>query len=165
MSPEKNQEYFCDGLSEELIGALTKLEGLRVASRTSAFQFKGHQEDIRRIGQHLNVGTILEGSVRKAGNKLRITAELINSADGYHLSSEKYDREMEDVFSIQEEIARMIVDTLKIKLVGPPSESLIKVYTKNPEAYILYLKGRYYWSQRHRDGLQKSIEYFQQAHS
>ncbi|MFQ5640839.1 MAG: protein kinase, partial [bacterium] len=126
MSPEKDQEYFCDGMAEELIDALTKLEGLKVASRTSAFQFKGKEISIKKIGKELEVNQVLEGSVRKAGNRLRITAQLINVADGYHLWSEKYDRELEDVFAIQDDIAETIVNTLKVKLVGEKEVPLIK---------------------------------------
>ena len=108
MSQEKDQDYFCEGMAEEIINALTKLEGLKVASRTSAFQFKGQSQDVRRIGDALNVKTVLEGSVRTAGNRLRVMAQLINIADGYHLWSERYDRQMEDVFDIQDEISQAI---------------------------------------------------------
>ena len=113
LSNDPDQEYFCDGMAEEIINALTKIETLRVVARTSCFAFKGKNEDIRTIGDKLNVSSILEGSVRKAGNRLRITAQLINVADGYHLWSEKYDRNMEDVFAIQDEISLTIVDKLK----------------------------------------------------
>ncbi len=181
MSPLKDHEYFCDGLAEELINALTKIHGLRVAARTSAFQYKSHQADIREIGRQLNVGTILDGSVRKAGKRLRITAELISASDGYHLWSEKYDRDMEDIFYIQDEIARTIVQTLHLKLVGATGQSyerdvaesydrldehlakLVRRYTDNMEAYNLYLKGRHYWKFRTHSGLNKSLEYFQEA--
>jgi TolB-like protein/Tfp pilus assembly protein PilF len=163
MSPQKDQEYFCDGMAEELINALTKLEGLRVVSRTSAFQFKGKAFDIRKIGEQLNVASVLEGSVRKTGDRLRITAQLINVVDGFHLWSEKYDREMKDVFDIQDEISRAIVDALKIKLVGEAATRLVKRYTENLEAYTLYLKGRYYWNKRTEPGLTKGIEYFEKA--
>ncbi len=163
MSGQKDQEYFCDGMAEELINALTQVKGLRVVSRTSAFQFKGKTEDIRKIGEKLNVDTVLEGSVRKAGDRLRITAQLINVVDGFHLWSEKYDRKMEDVFAIQDEIARTIVNTLKIKLVGETEVPLIKRYTQNLEAYNLYLKGRYFWNKRHEGGMQQAMECFKQA--
>src|SRR5262245_30761374 len=181
MSPQKDHDYFCDGLAEELITALTKIQDLRVASRTSAFQYKKHQADIREIGRQLNVETILDGSVRKSGNRLRITAELINTADGYHLWSEKYDRDMEDIFFIQDEIAGTIVQTLHLKLVGSAEQGyvkdvsdsfdrleqlapkLVRRYTDNIEAYNLYLKGRHFWKFRTHAGLNKSLEYFQQA--
>ncbi len=106
MSPEKDQDYFCEGMAEELINALAGLEGLRVAARTSSFKFKGRARDETEVGSQLKVGTILEGSVRKAGNRLRVTAQLINVGDGFHLWSERYDRDLDDVFAIQDEIAR-----------------------------------------------------------
>jgi TolB-like protein len=124
MSPQNDQEYFCEGMAEELINALTKVARLQVASRTSAFQFKGKGYDIGKIGKELNVHSVLEGSIRKAGNKLRITAQLINVSDGYHLWSEKYDRDMEDIFAIQDEISLAIVDNLKVKLLWRPTASI-----------------------------------------
>ncbi|MEE8112753.1 MAG: hypothetical protein V3T23_00220, partial [Nitrososphaerales archaeon] len=163
MSADPENEYFSDGMTEELINVLSKVEGLRVASRTSAFAFKGKQEDIREIGDKLNVTTILEGSVRKAGSKLRITAQLINIADGYHLWSQTYERDMEDVFAIQDEISRTIVGKLKVKLVGGRDRPLVKRYTDNLEAYNLYLKGRFYWNKWTEEGGRKAIEFFQRA--
>jgi len=163
LSAEKDQQYFCDGMTEELINAFTKVEGLRVVSRTSAFQFQGQHTDIRRIGQQLGVGAILDGSVRKSGSRIRITAELINVQDGFHLWSERYDREIADVFDIQDEIARTIVDTLKLELVGPKESNLVPRYTDNQEAYNLYLKGRYHWNKRSREGLERAIDYFNEA--
>ena len=163
MSPQKDQEYFCEGLAEELINALTRIEGLQVASRTSSFQFKEEKLDVREIGRKLNVKTVLEGSVRKAGNRLRITAQLVNVADGYHLWSERFDRDMEDIFAIQDEISLAIIDKLKIKLLGKEKKMLVKRHTENQEAYNLYLKGRYFWNRRHEIGFKKSIDYFQQA--
>jgi TolB-like protein len=117
MSGDKDNEYFSDGLAEEIINALTKLPGLKVTARTSAFAFKGKHEDIRRIGEALTVAHILEGSVRRAGNRVRVTAQLIAIADGCHLWSERYDREMNDIFAIQDEISQAIVDVLKVKLI------------------------------------------------
>jgi TolB-like protein/tRNA A-37 threonylcarbamoyl transferase component Bud32/Tfp pilus assembly protein PilF len=163
LSADKEQEYFCDGMAEEIINALTQVEGLHVVARTSAFFFRGKEIDIREIGRKLNVGAVLEGSVRKAGNRLRITAQLVNVADGYHLWSERYDREMEDVFAIQEEISLSIVDKLKGKLLKEEKVKLVKRYTDNPEAYNLYLKGRYFWNRRYEGGLQKAVECFQEA--
>ena len=122
VSADPENEYFSDGLSEELINALTKLEGLHVVARTSAFRFRGKEIDIRDVGKQLNVGTVLEGSVRKSGNRLRITAQLINVADGYHLWSERYDRELVDVFAIQDEISQAIVNTLEVQLLGKRAE-------------------------------------------
>jgi len=163
LSPQKDQEYFCDGMAEELINSLTKIKDLRVVARTSAFSFKGKEIDVREIGKKLSVNTILEGSVRKAGNRLRITAQLINVADGYHLWSERYDRDIEDVFAIQDEISLAIVDKLKLKLLKEEKANLLKRYTDNLEAYQLYLKGRYFWNKRFEIGLKKGLEYFQQA--
>ena len=120
MSAQRDQEYFCEGMAEELINALTKVEGLQVASRTSSFQFKGKNEDIRGIGERLRVECVLEGSVRKSGNKLRITAQLIKVADGYHLWSDRFDRDMEDIFAIQDEIAATIVQTLRTNMIRTP---------------------------------------------
>lgn len=163
MSPQKDQEYLCEGMAEELINALTKVAKLQVASRTSAFQFKGKGYDIGKIGKKLNVHSVLEGSIRKAGNKLRITAQLINVSDGYHLWSEKYDRDMEDIFTIQDEISLAIVDNLKVKLLRGEKEKLVKRYTDNLEAYSLYLKGRYYWNSLTPEGWEKSFECYQRA--
>jgi TolB-like protein/Tfp pilus assembly protein PilF len=163
MSPEKDQDYFCEGMAEELINVLTKVARLQVASRTSAFQFKGKGYDISEIGKKLNVHSVLEGSIRKAGNKLRITAQLINVSDGYHLWSEKYDRDMEDIFAIQDEISLAIVDNLKVKLLRGEKEKLVKRYTDNLEAYSLNLRGRYYWNSLTPEGWEKSIECYQKA--
>ena len=135
MSPEKDQDYFCEGLAEELIDALAKLDGLRVVARTSAFQFSGRGHDLREVGEKLRVKTVLEGSVRKAGNRLRINAQLINAENGYHLWSERYDREMGDVFAVQDEIARSVVEKLRVELIGAQNAPLVKVATDNVEAY------------------------------
>jgi serine/threonine-protein kinase len=163
LSSQKDQEYFCDGIAEELTNALVNVEGLTVAAVTSSFQFKGKNQDVRKIGEQLDVSTVLEGSVRKAGNRVRITCQLINVADGYHLWSQTFDREMEDIFKIQDEISQAVVDALKIKLVASQKESLVRRYPENLEAYNLYLKGRYFWNKRYEVGLQKGMEYFQQA--
>ena len=163
MSPDPDNEYFSDGLSEELINALTHLRGLRVAARTSAFSFKGSRKSIPEIGKDLQVKTVLEGSVRRAGNRLRITAQLTNVADGYYLWSERYDREMEDVFAIQDEITQAIVDTLEVQLPGQASQELIRRHPGNLEAYSLYLKGRHCWSQRTPEAMRKGIGYFERA--
>jgi TolB-like protein len=163
MSSDKEDEYFSDGLTEELISALSQLQGLRVAARTSSFVFKGRTEDIGKIGAQLHVKTILEGSFRKAGNKLRISAQLINVASGFQLWSETYEREIQDVFTVQDEISRAIVSALKIKLTGEQSAQLTKRYTENTEAYQLYLKGRYYWNKRTEEELKKGIECFDEA--
>ncbi len=163
MSADPENEYFCDGLAEELIGALTKIENLRVVARTSAFSFKGKQADVREVGHKLNVTTVLEGSVRKAGNKLRITAQMVDVSDGFHLWSERYDRQLADIFDIQEEISLAIVAALKIKLLGDEQADLLKRGTNDTEAYQLYLKGRFFWNKRTEEALRKGIEYFNRA--
>ena len=142
MSQEQDQEYFCDGMAEELLDALSRIKDLRVAARTSSFSFKGQQRDIREIGDKLNAATVLEGSVRKAGKRLRITAQLINVADGYHVWSEKYDRELKDIFAIQDEIAGNIVRALRIMLSESEKHTLEELRTDNIEAYDYYLRGR-----------------------
>ena len=163
MSPEHDQEYFCDGMTEEIINVLTAVKGLKVVSRTSSFQYKGKAYDIREIGEKLNVQTVVEGSVRTAGNKLRITAQLIKVADGYHIWSQRYDREMTDVFEIQDEIAQAIVGNLKGKLVRGDQKPLVKKKTGNIEAYNSYLKGRHFLNQRNRAAILHSIECFEAA--
>ena len=163
MSPQKDQDYFCEGMAEELIDALARLDGLRVVARTSAFQFRGKGHDLREVGEKLNVKTVLEGSVRKAGNRLRINAQLISTDDGYHLWSERYDRDMEDVFAVQDEIAQSVVEKLKVKLLGVADEPLVKRLTDNLEAYNLWLKGRYYSGRASGGTLEKSLACFTQA--
>jgi len=116
MSPDRDQDYFCEGMAEEILNALTRIEGLRVAARTSSFQFKGRAADMRKVALELGVNTVLEGSVRKAGSQLRVTAQLISAGDGYHLWSERYDRGLEDVFAIQDDIATRITEALKLHL-------------------------------------------------
>jgi serine/threonine protein kinase/Tfp pilus assembly protein PilF len=162
MSPDPENEYFSDGLSEELINALTKIKDLHVVARTSSFAFKGEKVDIREVGQKLNVGTLLEGSVRKAGNRLRITAQLVKVEDGYHLWSERYDRSMEDVFAIQDEITEKIVDNLKATL-DMPRQIHEERRPENLEAYDLYLKGRYYWNKFSPEWAEKTISYYEQV--
>jgi serine/threonine protein kinase/tetratricopeptide (TPR) repeat protein len=163
MSPDRDQEYFCDGMAEELINALTHVDRLRVSSRTSSFQFKGGGQDIRDIGRKLGVRSVLEGSVRKAGARLRITAQLVSCADGCHIWSERFDRDMEDVFAIQDEISLAIVDALRPELLGEERAKLVRHPTADPEAYNLYLQGRWFWKKRTHDGLMKAIEYFERA--
>jgi TolB-like protein/Flp pilus assembly protein TadD len=166
MSPDQDQEYFSDGMTEEIINALTQLQDLRVAARTSCFAFKGETLDIAEVGAKLKVATVLEGSVRKAGSRLRITAQLVNVEDGYHLWSERYDREMEDVFTIQDDIARAIADRLQVTLAGGAGERLVEPPTESVEAYDLYLKGRFFVNRQVEvkgEGPRKGIEFFEQA--
>ena len=161
MSPEKDQDYFCEGLAEELIDALAQLDGLRVVARTSTFQFRGKGHDLREVGEKLTVTTVLEGSVRKAGNRLRINAQLINVRDGYHLWSKRYDREMDDVFAVQDEIARAVVTELKVRLLGPAETPLVTRPTESLEAYACYLHGRHYRFSRYE--VAKASECFEEA--
>jgi serine/threonine protein kinase len=160
---DPENEFFSDGMTEELISALARVEGLRVTSHTSTFAYKGKEIDVREIGQRLNVGAVLEGSVRRAGNRLRVTAQLINVADGYHLWTETYDRELADVFEVQDELSRSIVNTLRPKLVGVDSGPLVLPQTTSLEAYTLYLQGRFFWNKRNPLGHRRAIELFELA--
>ncbi len=163
MSDDPGYEYFSDGMTEEIIDALTRLKNLRVAARTSSFAFKGRPADIGEVGTQLNVATVLEGSVRKVGDRLRTTAQLVKVADGYHLWSERYDRELEDVFAIQDEIAGAIADKLQVELLGTEEKGLVKPQTENLEAYSLYLKGRSYHRKFTLPDCQLAIAAFQRA--
>ena len=163
MSPDLDDEYFSDGLTEELIGALAKVNGLHVTARTSAFAFKGENRDIRDIGIRLNVKTVLEGSVRREQDRVRITAQLISVEDGFHLWSESYDYELKSVLALQDTISRAIVSALQIQLSSQADEHIRVKTAVNPEAYDLYLKGRYYWARLNTGGFQQSIEAFQKA--
>jgi len=163
MSDDPSQEYFCDGITEEIINALAHVESLKVIARTSAFMFKGRLEDIREIGRKLDVNTLLEGSVRKSGNRIRITAQLIKVSDGSHLWSERYDRDLDDIFEIQDEISLAIVENLKVRLLGKEKVAIEKRHTENLEAYNLYLKGIYCTSLLTAEGYQEASEYFEQA--
>ncbi len=156
MSPEKDQEYFCEGMAEEILNTLAQVEGLRVAARTSSFRLRN--EAVSTIGEQLNVKTVLEGSVRKEGNNIRVTAQLNNAADSFHLWSKNYDRELKNVFAIQDEIAQAITNALQVKLMGEASAPLVKVYTENIEAYEQYLLGRYRWNQRGYPGKQTEVD-------
>ncbi len=163
MSPSQDNEWFSDGLAEEIINALTQIPGLKVIARTSSFAFRGKEQDITKIAEALRVRTILEGSVRRSGNRIRVTAQLIDASDGSHLWSERYDRDMTDVFAIQDEISQAIADKLRLQLTSANQRLLTRRYTKNPEAYQLYLKGRYCWNQRTEDAYKRGIQYFNQA--
>lgn len=163
LSPEPDSEYFSDGLTEELIHALSQLQNLRIVSRTSAFEFKGKTQDIRSIGDQLNVACIVEGSVRRHVEKLRVSAQLVNVSDGYCLWSQRFDRELKDVFAVQDEIAQTIADTLKVRLETDPQSALVRRRTENIRAYDLYLRGRYQWNKRSPEGFQRALEYFQAA--
>jgi adenylate cyclase len=163
LSPAKDREYLCDGIAETLINALSRIQELRVPAATSAFSFKGKGADIKEIGQKLAVEAVLEGSIQIAGERLRVNAQLINVNDGYHLWSDKYDRSVEDIFAVQDDIAQKIVDALKIKLLAEEQRQVIKRHTENREAYDLYMQGVYLLSRRGKKNLEKAVEYFQGA--
>lgn len=163
LSADPGNQYFCDGLAEELINGLAKLDQIRVVARTSAFSFKGKGKDVRDIGRKLKVSTVLEGSVRKSGNRLRITAQLINAANGYHLWSERYDTEMQDILDVQDEITLAIVGALKLKLLGKEKSAILKHHTENSQAYLFYLKGQYYRWKTEPEEFRKCCEYFERA--
>ena len=166
MSAEKDQEYFSDGMAEELINGLAQIPGLRVTGRTSAFSFKGKNEDLRVIGQKLNVGAILEGSVRKAGNRVRITAQLVNAADGFHLWSEAYDRTLDDIFAVQEDIARSVTGALRVALAVEPGTGLrSRGGSDNVKAYNAYLQAEYFFKRANwsKGDLEKALGYYEQA--
>jgi adenylate cyclase len=164
MSADPENEYFSDGITEELLNALVRVEGLQVTSRTSSFAFKGKNDDIRDIAIQLNVDKVLEGSVRKAGNRVRITAQLINAADGYHIWSESYDRNLTDIFEVQDEISGIIANKLRENLSPAQQEQqLVKAPTKNVTAYTYYLKGLHFWNKLTPADNRKAIECFEQA--
>ncbi|MBK8983587.1 MAG: tetratricopeptide repeat protein [Ignavibacteria bacterium] len=164
MSADPENEYFSDGITEELLNAFTKVDGLQVTSRTSAFAFKGKNSDIREIGIQLNVDRILEGSVRKAGNRVRITAQLINTADGYHVWSENFDRDITDIFEVQDEISSIIVNKCRENLSAKEhEEKILKAPTQNLEAYTLYLKGLHFYNKITPKNVKKAIEFFENA--
>jgi TolB-like protein/Tfp pilus assembly protein PilF len=163
MSADEDNEYFSDGLSEELLNLLAKVDGLKVAARTSSFKFKNSQADIAEIGKKLNVATVLEGSVRKSGNQARITAQLIKVDDGFHLWSETYDRDLSNIFEVQDEIARAIVDALKLPLLGQGDSAIASSQAANFEAYDLYLLGRHHARTRNAAGFEQAVDYFSRA--
>src|SRR6059058_3919021 len=159
LSQSKDQEYFCDGISEEILHALAKVDGLRVTGRTSSFSFKGTSVNARKVGEKLNVENVLEGSLRREGNRVRITAELINARSGFHLWSETFDRELKDVFALQDEITRSIVDALKIKL----AVSLPVAEQRNTEVYDLYLQGLFFSNKSSEEDLRRALNFFQRV--
>jgi TolB-like protein/Tfp pilus assembly protein PilF len=163
MSPDRDQDYFCEGMAEEILNALTRIEGLRVAARTSSFQFKGRAADIRKVAQELGVNTVLEGSVRKAGTQLRVTAQLISAGDGYHLWSDRYDRGIEDVFAIQDEIATKITEALKLRLTPQDRDAIQGKATGEVQAYDYYLRGRQFINQWGKRRTGYAIQMFDKA--
>lgn len=163
MSPDRDQDYFCEGMAEEILNALTRIEGLRVAARTSSFQFKGRAVDVRKVAQELGVNSVLEGSVRKAGAQLRVTAQLINAGDGYHLWSDRYDRGLEDVFAIQEEIATKITEALELRLTRQDRDAIQVKPTGAIQAYDYYLRGRQFVNQFGKRRIGFAIQMFDKA--
>ncbi|HEU4382424.1 MAG TPA: protein kinase [Anaeromyxobacteraceae bacterium] len=163
LSPAKDQDYFCDGIAEELLGALSAVEGLRVASRGSSFQFKGQAVDSREMGKALGVATLLEGSVRKAGNRVRVSARLVNAGDGYQRWSEAFDRRLEDIFAIQEEIAQAVVRALQLRLSAPGEAQLTRIGTRDAQAYEMYLRGRKFLMQHGETSLRLARQMFRGA--
>jgi adenylate cyclase len=163
MSPEGDQEFFADGIAEEILNALAKVSGLMVAARTSAFAFKGTDTDIRTVGERLGVNSVLEGSVRKEGNRVRITAQLINVENGFHVWSEIFDRELESVFDIQDEIAREVVSALEVQLIGVPPGAIAPASQTSPEAYQAYLRGRYAFNDWTAEGRRAALEHLRRA--
>ena len=163
MSPEKDQDHFCEGMAEEIINALAKMRDVHVASRTGSFQFKGTNTDIAAIGAQLKVNTVLEGSVRKAGDQLRVTAQLINVSDGYHLWSESFDKELKDIFGIQKDIAEAVARAFKVTLSPGEEKAIEQQPTDNVEAYEYFLRGRRFFYQLNEEGWAKSREAFSRA--
>ena len=163
LSPDHTNAYLGDGVAETLINALTNVPGLSVAARTSAFSFRDKVEDVREIGRQLGVATVLEGSVQKSGEQLRVTAQLIKTSDGLHLWSQNFDRSASDIFAVQDEVARAVVAALEGKLVARPDTVLVAEGTRNPAAYDAYLLGRYHWNKRTTTGMVRAAEYFHEA--
>ena len=164
LSRDPDNEYFSDGITEEIINALTTIPGLKVIARTSTFAFKGKNVDVRTIGAQLGVSTILEGSVRKASNRIRITAQLVRADDGTHLWSKNFDRELEDIFALQDEISLLIADQIRENFGHfEIQDHLIHAPTQNIEAYNLYLKGRYYHLKWNAKDLIQGVEYYKQS--
>ena len=162
MSPDPEQDYFCEGMAEEIINSLAGVSDLRVAARSSAFQFNSKLHDVREVGAALNVKTVLEGSVRTSGRRVRVTVPLIDVDNGFPLWSDRYDREMDDIFALQDEISEHVVDALKVTL-GTQAKEELKRPTASIEAYQLYLKGLHNWYKRERGSLQKAADFFEQA--
>ncbi len=163
ISPDPKDEYFADGLTEELISTISKIRELMVISRTSTMQYKTRSKPIAQISRELNSGTLLEGSVRKAGSKVRVTVQMIDAKHDQHLWSESYDRELQDIFAIQSDIAERVADALRVELLSAERREIERKPTESTEAYQLYLKGRYHWTERTRAGMDKALEYFEEA--
>ncbi len=163
ISADPKDDYFADGLTEELITTLAKISGIRVVARTTAMRYKGEKATVGEIGRELNVGSIIEGSVRKSNNKVRIAVQLVETESQEQLWSERYDRDLQDIFSVQSEIAQRVAQSLEVKLKAGESVMIEKKQTQNPEAYMLYLRGRYHWSGRSEEGVNRAMKYFEEA--
>jgi TolB-like protein/Tfp pilus assembly protein PilF len=163
LSPDPNDEYFADGMTEEMISTLSNISNLTVISRTSAMRYKGADRSLIDIGRGLGVGTILEGSVRKEGNQVRISVQLLDAAEDKHLWAHSYDRELQNVFAVQSDIAKNVADALRVKLLPSEGNQIQKRPTESSEAHLLYLKGRQYWNKRSENAVKRAIEYFKLA--
>ncbi len=163
MSADPTDEYFADGMTEELISTTSSIKGLTIIARTSVMRYKGAAKAVEEIGRELRVGTVLEGSVRKAGNRLRITVQLIDVQSQGHLWAQSYDRDLEDVFAVQSDIAQRVAEALKVRLLENEITQVEKQATKNPEAYLFYLKGKHFWNKMSKDSMNKAIEFFERA--
>jgi adenylate cyclase len=165
MSPGRDQEHFTDGIAEELLDALARIPGMHVPARSSSFSFKGQNTDVREIGRRLGVQAVLEGSIRKEGNRVRINAQLVSVRDGYHLWSDSYDRELSGVFAMQDEISRAVVDALRVRLGREQQQApIVRQGTRDVEAYELYLRGRhFYWNQRNKRGFEQALAFYRKA--
>lgn len=163
MSPDPQDEYFAEGMTEEMISTLSCISGLTAISRTSAMQYKGAKKSLVEISRELGVGTLLEGSVRKAGNRVRVTVQLLDAAEDKHLWAQNYDRDLQDIFAVQSDVATNVADSLRVRLLEGEASQVNKKPTENSEAYLLYLKGRQYWNMRSKEGIRKALEYFQLA--
>ncbi len=163
ISPDPTDAYFADGMTEELISTMSRISGLKVIARTSVAGYKGSSKKVSEIGKELEVGTVLEGSVRKVGNRLRISVQLIDSRTSEHLWTESYDRELKDVFAIQSDISKTVADALMVQLLSREKALIARKQTVNSDAYVLYLKGRVYWNERTKEDVNKALTYFEQA--
>jgi len=162
-SPDPNDEYFADGMTEEIISTVSGISGLSVISRTSVMGYKGTAKNVKEIGKELEVGSVLEGSFRKAGNRIRVTTQLIDVAGDRHLWAQNYDRELDDVFAVQSDVAKQVADALRIRILSDEKERIERKPTENTTAYTLYLKGRHLWNRRGVENVKKASEFFSQA--
>ena len=161
MSPDPNDEYFADGMTEEIISTVAGISGLDVISRTSIMRYKKAEKAVEEIGRELKVGSVLEGSFRKAGNRIRVTTQLIDVAMDKHLWAQNYDRNLDDIFAVQSDVAKQVAEALRVRILSPEKERIEKKPTESTTAYSLYLRGRYHWNKRDPQGIKKAIECFE----